>query len=87
MGDDLISYKYFEYKQGEKDGKKVTCKVCVKVVHGGRTTNLKTHLHTWHCSTYDKIFSDASQGNGKCRQVFFAQQFTSIAFSRQILYM
>ena len=49
-------WKYFEYKQGDKDGKKVTCKVCVKVVHGGRTTNLKMHLRTWHRSTYDKLF-------------------------------
>ena len=64
-------WKYFEYKQGDKDGKTVTCKVCVKVVHGGRTTNFKTHLCTWHRSTYDKLFPDASQGTGKCRQVVF----------------
>ena len=39
--------------------KKVTHKVCgVQVVHGGGTTNLKTHLRTWYRSTHDELFPD-----------------------------
>ena len=54
-------WKHFGFKEGEKDGKKVTCKLCgVYVAHGGGSTNLKTHLRTWHRSTHDELFKVCS---------------------------
>ena len=62
-------WKYFGYKPGKEGKKKVTCKLCgVKVVHGGGTTNLNTHLRNWHRSTYDELHPDDASTEGTSKQ-------------------
>jgi len=50
-------WQYFGFPKGHKEEKKAFCTICkAGVVHTGGTTNLKSHLHTWHRSTYDELF-------------------------------
>ena len=55
-------WQYFSFPKGHKDEKKAFCTICkAGLVHAGGTTNLKTHLHTWHRSTYDELFHDFTE--------------------------
>ena len=53
---------FFSFPKGHKEEKKAFCTICkAGVVHAGGTTNLKTHLHRWHHSTYDELFQDSTE--------------------------
>ena len=53
-------WEYFCFPKGQKEDKKAFCKICrAGVVHVGGTTNLKTHLHTWHCPIHDELYKDS----------------------------
>ena len=52
-------WKYFGFDRKDQKGKssKAVCKLCWKnVAHAGGTTNLKSHLHTWHTKEYESLF-------------------------------
>ena len=57
-------WQHFGFPKGDKEGKKAVCKICkVGVVHAraGGTTNLKTHLYTWHRQLHDELFQESSE--------------------------
>ena len=54
-------WQYFGFPKGQKEGKKAYCKICkVGVVHAGGTTNLKTHLYTWHRLIHDELYQEST---------------------------
>lgn len=53
-------WKHFGFKRKNPKGKssKAVCKLCGKsVAHMGGTSNLKSHLYTWHKSEHDSLFA------------------------------
>ena len=53
-------WKYFGYLRGKKEGPTALCKVCGgSVERSGGTTNLRSHLRTWHRSIYDQLYPEA----------------------------
>ena len=69
MADHLITprnrtskvWQYFGFPKGQREGKKAYCKICkTGVVHAGGTTNLKTHLYTWHRLIHDELYQESA---------------------------
>ena len=55
-------WEYFGFSKGQKEDKKAFCKICkAGVVHAGGTTNLKSHLHTWHRLIHDELYKDSTE--------------------------
>lgn len=53
-------WKHFSFERKNPKGKssKAVCKLCGKsVAHAGGTSNLKSHLYTWHKSEHGSLFA------------------------------
>ena len=59
VGKSSLVWKYFGYLRGQTKSSKALCKVCGgKVERAGGTSNLRSHLRTWHRSIYEEIYKD-----------------------------
>ena len=62
-------WQHFGFPKDDKEGKKAVCKICkAGVVHAGGTTNLKTHLYTWHRQLHDELFQESSETSARLTQ-------------------